>query len=345
MKSLLLLLLFVPMAFGQFIINPYGFGASVVLPSFVSATISGSTLTITYSVAVTQGAGYNNSDLDLDMSVGGSNIAVTYSSGNGTATHVYTAATAAISGETVDLDFNGDANSLESASGGDLAAIVSGSVTNTLGASVIRTATTSTGSAWTTGRTFSGLSIGTAAADRVIAIALNFRSASSQAAMTATIGGISATVVMGTEADASNFFYSCIIYAAVPTGTTADLVLSNLTADSGTTATMALSVHRIIGASATAEATGTVTGSTTLSTTINSTAGGVVIAAAMGNAPGPDCTWTNITEETDILTPNSGADTSSTASGTTSGSTVSPQVVFSASTALFCVMTAVTFQP
>lgn len=52
------------------------------------------------------------------------------SSGDGTAMHVYTIASTIQNGETVDIDFNGDTNSIEDAAENDLAVIVSGAVTN-----------------------------------------------------------------------------------------------------------------------------------------------------------------------------------------------------------------------
>lgn len=344
MKALLFLLILVRTAGAQFTISPYSFTPAV--PTLASATISGSTLTVTFSAPVTQGAGYSNADLNLDMSVTGDDVPLTYVSGNGTATHVYLSGSPASAGDLVDLDFNGAANSLENGSGTDLAAIVSGAVSNATSASVTMTASFNSNLDWGTSRTFTGTSIGAADASRVVALVINIRSNTAQDAMTATIGGFPATVVLGTEADVSQHFYCAIIYAAVPTGTTANLVLSNLTADSGSNNSMTGSVHRIIGASATAEDSGTVTGSTTLTTTINSSSGGVVIATAMGNAPGPDAVWSlPLTEATDVLTTGGADDTSTTATGPTTGSTVSPQVVLATSTPLYCVMTAVTFQP
>jgi hypothetical protein len=99
-------------------------------PAFSSATIDGTTLVITWSEACTQGGSYNDNQLDLDMSTTGSNIAVTYASGDGTDTWTYTAASAAVNGETVDLDFDGTADSIEDGSGNDLAALTSETVTN-----------------------------------------------------------------------------------------------------------------------------------------------------------------------------------------------------------------------
>jgi len=101
-------------------------------PVMDSATLAadGETLTLVFDQAVTQGTGYADTDIDVDASVTGNNISVTYSSGDGTDTHIYTLGSVVNSGETVDLDFNGDADSLENGTGDDLAAIVSGAVTN-----------------------------------------------------------------------------------------------------------------------------------------------------------------------------------------------------------------------
>ncbi len=102
------------------------------VPTITAREINGTALTLTYSEAVSRGGSYSNAHFDLDMSTTGSNIPVTYVAGDGTNTHTYTAASAAVSGETVDLDFSGAANSIEETAGynQDLAAIVSAAVTN-----------------------------------------------------------------------------------------------------------------------------------------------------------------------------------------------------------------------
>ncbi len=101
-------------------------------PTLSSAAIGtdGTTLTLGWSESVSQGSGYADSQLDLDASTTGNNISLTYSSGDGTATWVYTAGSTIESGETVDLDFDGTADSIENSGGDDLQAITSASVTN-----------------------------------------------------------------------------------------------------------------------------------------------------------------------------------------------------------------------
>ena len=105
-------------------------GADTIVPHVSSATVNATTLVIIFDESVSQGAGYADADIDVDCSTTGANLAVTYVSGNGTSSHTYTMASPAINGETCDLDFTGDADSLEDAAGNDLAAIVSGTITN-----------------------------------------------------------------------------------------------------------------------------------------------------------------------------------------------------------------------
>lgn len=101
-----------------------------VIPVVSGVTIDGTGLIISYDVAVTQGTGYNDNLLNIDGSTMGTDVAITYASGDGTTTHTYTAATAAVDGETVTLDFLGGIDALESSTGGDLAAFTGQSVTN-----------------------------------------------------------------------------------------------------------------------------------------------------------------------------------------------------------------------
>lgn len=103
-------------------------GAPILSSSTIA--VNGTALTLVFSENVTQGVGYNDLDWDIDASVTGNNIGITYSSGDGTGTHVYTISSTIQIDEVVDIDFNGDVDSLEDGEGNDLAAIVSASVTN-----------------------------------------------------------------------------------------------------------------------------------------------------------------------------------------------------------------------
>jgi hypothetical protein len=106
------------------------FGADVTPPSLASATVAGTLLTLVFNEPVKHGASYSDSHLNIDATTTGTNLALTYVSGNNTTSHVYTVASPIVAGETVDFDFTGVANSLEDGTGNDLAAITSASVTN-----------------------------------------------------------------------------------------------------------------------------------------------------------------------------------------------------------------------
>lgn len=66
----------------------------------------------------------------MDASIGGTDIGISYQSGDGTRTHIYSISTVIREGETVDIDYSGRANGLEDANGNDLLSISSMSVTN-----------------------------------------------------------------------------------------------------------------------------------------------------------------------------------------------------------------------
>lgn len=113
------------------------FALSETIPTISSLTLATNSdheeLTIVFDTNVTQGTGYTGSasQLNVDASIAGTDIALTSLSGNTEATHVYSLGTTRVeSGETVDFDFDGTADALESSDGGDLAAVVSQSVTN-----------------------------------------------------------------------------------------------------------------------------------------------------------------------------------------------------------------------
>lgn len=101
-------------------------------PVVLSATVdvSGEILTLVFDRNVFQGSTYLDSDFNLDASVSGSDIGISYQSGDGTRTHIYSISTVIGGGETVNIDYNGRANGLEDLSGNDLQSILSMTVTN-----------------------------------------------------------------------------------------------------------------------------------------------------------------------------------------------------------------------
>lgn len=98
-------------------------------PTLSSATIntSGTTLTLTFSEAVTFGAG-GNTGFVATMTGGAS--ALTYASGSGTSSLVYNFARTIQSGETGTLAYTQPSNGVEDSSGNDFVSISGVSVTN-----------------------------------------------------------------------------------------------------------------------------------------------------------------------------------------------------------------------
>lgn len=139
--------------------------------------------------------------------------------------------------------------------------------------------------------TFSGLSLGTASASRVIFVAVAHRKADPSASTSSvTIGGVSATLV--TSSTASNAGSVVEFWrAAVPTGTTGDVVVTT----SATVLRCGVGLWRVDGL--TSASGGAVAGSTT----ITPPAGTMTIAASSTAVPGPISTaWSGLTEVWDV---------------------------------------------
>lgn len=145
--------------------------------------------------------------------------------------------------------------------------------------------------------TFSGVSFGAEDASRYIHVAYTGLKAASVSISSATIGGVSATVV--DVVPAGSWSYVAHLYALVPTGSSGDIVINfGGTQDAGI-----CSVYRIVSPSNLPSAgvdsyyysaTGTsISGSPTL------TEGSFIIAS--GKADNSNAiTWTNITEDKDV---------------------------------------------
>jgi hypothetical protein len=95
--------------------------ADIIAPALVSAQIpaAGTTIEITFTEAVSIGAG-GNGGFVLDTS--GAAVTLTYSSGAGTGTLIYTLSRPVVEGETIlDFDYTQPGNGVEDAAGNDLA--------------------------------------------------------------------------------------------------------------------------------------------------------------------------------------------------------------------------------
>jgi len=141
---------------------------------------------------------------------------------------------------------------------------------------------------------FDGLSIGTASADRIVVVGISGNNNSSGVPSAVTIGGNSATLAGSTYLNVEND--SSIWYAAVASGTTADIDITYSAAKQ----TVGVAVYAITGASGGPSATSGDTTDDAPSTTINVLAKGCLIACASHAVGGGTLTtWTGPSEDYD----------------------------------------------
>lgn len=191
--------------------------------------------------------------------------------------------------------------------------------------------------------TFTARALGTAQADRRIIVALSMRVAGTTTTVSSvTVAGISATqVVSSPNNGGGNTTLAELWVAAVPTGTTGDVVITF----SATVLRCGSNVWRMVGsASSTASATGTSTadpGTANLTIPANGAAVGFAVADFAGSGQGVN--WTNLTSSLALTYPegafgNAGAmadfvgggSTTLTADYTASTSITTPSAVFAA---------------
>ena len=167
--------------------------------------------------------------------------------------------------------------------------------------------------------TFSAQAIGAAAADRRVIVAVHAHGNTGITISSATIGGVAADISIQNR-DASSV--SGILIALVPTGTTADVVV---TFNAGK-ARAAIGVWSCTGlTSNTANSTATSLADPTTAT-LTTTNGGFCIAAVTNNDQFSTLTWTNVTERYDAAV--EAAMTASGADADTIGANISPSGAF-----------------
>ena len=133
-KLIVLIFLFLAFNAHAFNLSVIGGGQAdsigdVTPPEFSSASIAadGDTVTINFNENVT---GTEIDTFTLDCVVAGDPVAMTYASGSGTPSLVFTAGSTITSADSCTLDFNGDANDFEDDSNNDLADFDTAAVTN-----------------------------------------------------------------------------------------------------------------------------------------------------------------------------------------------------------------------
>mgnify|MGYP003631487479 CR=1 FL=1 len=150
--------------------------------------------------------------------------------------------------------------------------------------------------------THSSVSLGTADAARIVVICTGFQTSNTGAGANSiasiTIGGVSATKVVSNKySDSTNIQENGIWYAAVPTGTTGDIVptFASTTTNPGNTE---IGIYKCLRINTTAYDTGTGNGNPAASTTIDNTANGILIAVTGAIGAGTNI-FVGVTENSD----------------------------------------------
>lgn len=143
--------------------------------------------------------------------------------------------------------------------------------------------------------TFTSVSIGTAATNRIVMVAVTSSSGTPARTITsATIAGVSATVL---DVNTSFTNRTAFIYANIPTGTTATIVVTF----SGAMTRCAVGSYSLYNLKSTNYIdSGTGSFSGTASATVSVPADGIVIAGIVQISNSNPFTWTNVDENYDI---------------------------------------------
>lgn len=141
-----------------------------------------------------------------------------------------------------------------------------------------------------TSHTHSGVSIGTAAANRKVAVGIVGSGTSSGTVSAVTIAGVSASQVVAIN-DVPNENTAEIWQAAVPTGTSGDIVITWSSAKGSSN----IGVWRITGAASAANDTGS-SSADPATDTLDIPANGVALGCIISNGA---VAWTNLTENYD----------------------------------------------
>lgn len=147
--------------------------------------------------------------------------------------------------------------------------------------------------------TFASQNLGTASSDRYILVAVNSRALGATAfnASTVTVQGISATQIVNASSTSTNSTMAAIWRAAVPTGTTGDVVVTlNKSA-----LRCSVALYSATGIDAAANDTDTSTANPG-AVSIDIPADGFAVACNAAGTTTTFATWTNLTEDYEQLT-------------------------------------------
>lgn len=142
--------------------------------------------------------------------------------------------------------------------------------------------------------TFSSQSIGSASADRIVAVCIE--ASTTQTISIVTIGGTTATIAVQVSTSGTDKGPVGIAYLAVNSGTTADIVVTL----SGTGTRCAIQVFTITGSGTVVPTSTNTSTATAPSAALTPWATGAILACAKSLA-NSSCTWTNATEDVDAV--------------------------------------------
>lgn len=145
------------------------------------------------------------------------------------------------------------------------------------------------GTGWTFDNSGAHWSIGSAAGDRYV-VAVIFGGTGAGTVSSATIGGVAATIIAQT---ATANMLGAIIIANVPSGTTADVVVTF----SASQSRAGCGVYTITGLSSAAATDSDATTTNNATLTLSTVAGGVIIAVCGSNNGSATDTWTTAVED------------------------------------------------
>lgn len=152
--------------------------------------------------------------------------------------------------------------------------------------------------------TFAGQAIGAASATRYVIAAVTLVSSFSRTISSVTIGGVAATVIPNGQVVANTYFYRTAFYiAAVPTGTTASIVVTASGACNGGGLAGVWAVYNLLSPTAVDSDGATVLGTNTFSPpAVTTSAHGLLLAAGFHATAADPATnsWTNATERSDL---------------------------------------------
>lgn len=164
-----------------------------------------------------------------------------------------------------------------------------------------------------TAYTFSSQNLGDAAADRYIIVCAESRSGSTFDISTLTVGGVTATIIANSFNSSSNYGRAVMGIAAVPTGTTGDIVVTW----SAGVVRCSIQVYRAteLNSATPVDSDTSIADDPTVTLTVGN---GFAIGACGTGTPG-SATWTNLTEDYDTA-PETNMTVSSASGATTPGS-------------------------